>query len=160
MKSSLRVEWAVAQGGPQPPQTKMWVRGVEPPKFWCQKTLLHVNTFDISDFRSAYFLPQTTQELSKKHSEAGPPEQSDALSQIDYGHTRHCEDCLCQTNNAKSIFKNLSRDMRMAERKISSPVPATCQNAPPPLKIWGMIVRLLHQENVHLVTIGTISLNN
>ena len=69
------------------------------------------------------FCPQTTQELPKKHSEAGPPEQSDALSQIDYGHTRHCEDCLCQTNNAKSIFKNLSRDMRMAERKISPPRP-------------------------------------
>ena len=88
------------------------------------------------------FCPQTTQELPKKHSETGPPEQlpTDALSQIDDEHTRHCEDCLCQTNNAKSIFKCLSRDMRMAERKMPLPPPATCQNAPPPLKIWGMIV--------------------
>ena len=30
--------------------------------------------------------------------------------------------------------------MRMAERKMPPPLPATCQNAPPPLKIWGMIV--------------------
>ena len=39
-----------------------------------------------------------TQELPKKHNEAVPPEQqpTDALSQINYGHTRHCEDCLCQ----------------------------------------------------------------
>ena len=41
------------------------------------------------------FYPQTTQELPKKHHEAGLPEQlpTDALSQIDFGHTRHCEDC-------------------------------------------------------------------
>ena len=39
--------------------------------------------------------PQTTPELPKKHQEAGPPEQlpTDALSQIDYGHSRHCEGC-------------------------------------------------------------------
>ena len=43
-----------------------------------------------------------SKELPKKPHEAGLPEQmpTDALSQIDYGHTRHCEDCkdvcLCQ----------------------------------------------------------------
>ena len=41
-----------------------------------------------------------TKELPKKHNEAVPSEQlpTDALSQINnyYGHTRHCEDCLCQ----------------------------------------------------------------
>ena len=33
-----------------------------------------------------------------EHNELMLPEQLplDALSQIDYGHTRHCEDCLCQ----------------------------------------------------------------
>ena len=35
------------------------------------------------------FCPQKTEELPKKHNEAGPPEQllPDALSQIDYKHT-------------------------------------------------------------------------
>ena len=53
------------------------------------------NTFDIGDFRAHIFCPQTTQELAEKHHEAGRPEQlpTDTLSQIDYGHTRHCEDC-------------------------------------------------------------------
>ena len=50
------------------------------------------------------FCPQTTQELPKKYSEAGPPEQSDALSQIDYGHTRHCEDCLCAKRTTQRAF--------------------------------------------------------
>ena len=45
-----------------------------------------------------------------------------ALSQIDYEHTRHCGDCLCQqTNYAKGILENLSRGMRMAEWKMSPP---------------------------------------
>ena len=43
------------------------------------------------------FRTQTAKELSKKHNEAGLPEQLpiDVLSQIDYGHTRHREGCLC-----------------------------------------------------------------
>ena len=50
------------------------------------------NTCDIS----AYFLPSDnsrTTGLPKKHNEQLP---TDALSQIDHGHTRLCEDCLCQ----------------------------------------------------------------
>ena len=76
-------------------------------------------TSSICDFRAHIFCPQTTQELLKKHHEAGPPEQlpTDALSQIDNGHTRHCKDCkevcLCQ-KNAKCILENLSKGMRMA----------------------------------------------
>ena len=56
------------------------------------------NTCDISDFEAYIFCPQATQEQPKKRNEAEPPEQlpTDALLQIDYGHTRHCEDCLCQ----------------------------------------------------------------
>ena len=52
-------------------------------------------TCGIGGIRMHIFYPQTTQELPKKHHEAGPSEQlpTDALSQIDYGHTRHCEDC-------------------------------------------------------------------
>ena len=59
------------------------------------------DVFDNTSDISAYFLPSDnsrTTGLPKKHNEAGPPEQlpTDALSQIDNGHTRHCEDCLCQ----------------------------------------------------------------
>ena len=47
-----------------------------------------------------------TQELPKKHKEAGPPEQlpSDALSQFYNGHTRHWR-LPVPTNNAKGILK-------------------------------------------------------
>ena len=52
-------------------------------------------TSSIRDFRAHIFYPRTSQELPKMHHEAGPPEQlpTDALSQIDYGHTKHCYDC-------------------------------------------------------------------
>ena len=42
------------------------------------------NTCDISDFIAHIFCPRTTQELPKKHNEAGTPEQlpTDALAQI------------------------------------------------------------------------------
>ena len=65
------------------------------------------NTCDISDFRAHIFCPETTLELPKKHNEVGPPEQlpTDALSQIDYGHTRHCEDCLCQRTTQRHFGK-------------------------------------------------------
>ena len=77
-------------------------------------------TSSIRDFRAHIFSPQTTQELPKKHHEAGPPERlpTDALSQIDYGHTRYCKDLqrglLVPKNNAKDILENLSRGMHMA----------------------------------------------
>ena len=52
-------------------------------------------TCGIDGTRVHIFYPQTTQELPQKHHEAGLPEQlpNDALSQIDFGHTTHCEDC-------------------------------------------------------------------
>ena len=85
-------------------------------------------TSDIGDFRPHIFCPQATKELPRNNHEAGPPIQlsTDALSQIDYGHTRHYEDCkevcLCQrTTFKKSILENLSRGMRMAEWKMSPP---------------------------------------
>ena len=43
--------------------------------------------------------------------EAGPPEQlpTDTLSQINYGHTRHCKDCkefcLCQRTTQRAFWK-------------------------------------------------------
>ena len=52
--------------------------------------------FDITcgngGFRAYIFCPLTTQELPKKHHEAGSSEQlpTYALSQIYYGHTGHC----------------------------------------------------------------------
>ena len=85
-------------------------------------------TSDIGDFRPLIFCPRATKELPRNYHEAGPPIQlpTDALSQIDYGHTRHYEDCkevcLCQrTTFKKSILENLSRSMRMAEWKMSPP---------------------------------------
>ena len=59
------------------------------------------NTCDISDFRAHSFCPQTTQ--------AGLPEQlsSEALSQIDYRHTRHCGDCWCQQTTLRAFWKIL-----------------------------------------------------
>ena len=52
------------------------------------------NTCDIGNFRAHIFCSQATQELPKKHYDAEPPERlpTDALSQIDYGRTRHWED--------------------------------------------------------------------
>ena len=54
------------------------------------------------------FCPQKTEKLPKKHNEAGRPEQLllDALSQIDYKHTIHCEDCLCQQTMQRAFWKN------------------------------------------------------
>ena len=58
-------------------------------------TVVFDKTSDIGNFRArAHFLPlDDAQELSKKHNEAGPPEQppADGLSSIGYGHTRQCE---------------------------------------------------------------------
>ena len=82
--------------------------GVEPKSTF---TDVFDNTCDIGDFRAHIFYQQTTQELPKKHHEAGSPEQlpTDALSQIDYGHTRHCKDCkevcLSQRTTQKAFWK-------------------------------------------------------
>ena len=70
------------------------------------------DAFDIiCDFRAHILYPQTTQKLIKKHHEAVPPEQlpTDALSQIDYGHTRRCdyceEVCFCQRTTQRTKDK-------------------------------------------------------
>ena len=64
------------------------------------------NIDDIDDFRAHIFCLQKTEEIPKKHNEAGPPEQlpTDALSQIDYRHTIHCEDCLCQRTMQRAFW--------------------------------------------------------
>ena len=67
------------------------VRGSSLARHECTVTFTFIFTCDISDF--------------KKHNETGPPEQlpTDALSQINYGHTRHCEDCLCQRTTQRAF---------------------------------------------------------
>ena len=90
-------------GGQSPP----------PPYFGSENTFtdLFDNSCDIGDFRVHIFYPQTTQGLPKKHHQAGPRVQlsTDVLSQIDYGHTRHCEDwkevCLCQLKTPLVFWK-------------------------------------------------------
>ena len=57
------------------------------------------------------FCPKMTQELPKKHHEAGPPQKlpTNVLLQINYGHTRHCQNCkeicLCQQTRQKVFWK-------------------------------------------------------
>ena len=69
------------------------------------------NTCDIGDFWEHIFCPQTTQELPKKYHESGLPEwlPTDALSQIDYWHTVHCEGCkevcLSQWTTQRAFWK-------------------------------------------------------
>ena len=104
---------------PPPPPFKQKI-GVEPENTF---TDVFDNTCDIGDFKAHIFYQQTTQELPKKHHEAGSPEQlpTNALSQIDYGHTRHCKrlqrGLLMPTNNAKGILENLGMGMRMRMAK-------------------------------------------
>ena len=66
-------------------------------------TVVFDNTCTIGDFTAHIFCSQTTQELPKKHNEAGPPKQlpTDALSQINYEHTA-CANEQCKGNFAKS----------------------------------------------------------
>ena len=66
----------------------------------------------ISEFPMHILCPQNTQELPKKHHEAGPPEKlhTDALSQIDLRtDARHCEDCkevrLCRRTTQRAFWK-------------------------------------------------------
>ena len=104
-----------------------------------------------------YFCPPLTQELPKKHHEAGLSEQvpTYALSQID------CQEvCFCQ-RNAKNLLRNSSRGIRLPWCTINpdpppSPPPTTFQNAPPPLgwlyTIFFLSVRwrVLHIFNIVL----------
>ena len=73
------------RGGPPPP-----------PLFNAEKHFYGMYlALPVKSATSERFYPETNHELHKKHHEAGPLEQltTDALSQIDYGNTRHCEDC-------------------------------------------------------------------
>ena len=78
----------------------------EAPLFWIYLTLLVTMVI-----RAHIFCPQTTQELPKKHHDARMPEQltTNALSQINYRHTRHYEDCkevcLCQQTMQTAFWK-------------------------------------------------------
>ena len=95
------------QEGALAPQTK--IGGHPPPPLHVlvpKNTIADVfdNNFDMS---AHIFCPQTTQEFPKKHNEAGTPEQqpTDALSQINYGHNGHCENCLCQRTTQRAFWK-------------------------------------------------------
>ena len=94
----------------------------------------------ISEFPMHIFCPQNTQELPKKHHEAGPPEQlhADALSQIDLRtDARHCEDCkevrLCRRTTQRAFWKIWVGICAWLGEKCALPPPPTFQNSPPPL---------------------------
>ena len=102
------------------------------PRFGAEKTFTDVldNTCGHRRLQNAHFLPSDgTQELPKKHHEAGPPEQlpTDALSQIDYVHTwnfkmmwtaeiqidrwvGYCNLSKCKVNKPEIFFWGLKRD--------------------------------------------------
>ena len=65
------------RGSRSPPKQKFGV--AEPPYILMPKNTF-MDVFDITcdtgDFRVHIFCPQTTQELPKKHHEAGPPKQA------------------------------------------------------------------------------------
>ena len=82
-----------------PPSKQKFV-GQSPPRFSAPKKLLRlyltvpVKSATSERTFSALRRLERSQELPEKHHEAGPPTQlrTDALSQIDHGHTRHCQD--------------------------------------------------------------------
>ena len=86
-------------------------------------------TCGIGDFRAYIFCPPPTQELPKKHHEAGSSEQvpTYALSQIDYGHTvdtfEIAKRFLVPKNYAKDTLGNSSRGMCLAWCTIRPPPP-------------------------------------
>ena len=107
--------------------------------------LVPKNTFtDVFDNTRDIFCPQTTQELPKKHDEAGSPEDNDLPTGA------NCHKSITDTldtvkgqtlwrlfvpmSNARGILENLSRGMRMANWEMSAPpLPFPhVQKAPPP----------------------------
>ena len=82
------MSWA---GGLSPPRQKIpgAQSGPPPPPFVGVKNIVSDITSGISDIRAHIVCPQKTQELPKKHHEAGQPQQlpTVALSQIDCRHT-------------------------------------------------------------------------
>ena len=97
---------------------------------------------------SERFCPETNHELHKKHHEAGPLEQltTDALSQIDYGNTRHCEDCKefcwCQEKTQRTFWKICVGVCAWLGGRWAS---RTFQKAPPPLVSTKCRIYLINQ---------------
>ena len=95
------------------------------------------------------FCPQKTEELPKKHNEAGPPEQllPDALSQIHYKHTIHYTlwRLLVPTNKAKGILEKLSRGNCVWLSRRSPPPPLSERKGEGSIKWWW-------KQNINLAT--------
>ena len=87
------------------------------------------------------------------------PEQlpTDALSQIDYGHTKQwgldCNEvCLCQRTTQNAFLKNLNRGMCMAEWDMSPPPPRFKTRTPP--LMFSFTCRLLFIISTHKVEVS------
>ena len=86
----------------------------EPPTFWAEKhfygciwqylwhQLLQSAHFLSSDDSRNY--QRSTMKQSRQN-RLNPQLPTDALSQIDYGHTKHCEDCSCQQTTQRAFWK-------------------------------------------------------
>ena len=102
---------------------------------WCQRTLLWMYlTIPVTSatYKPTFSALRRLKKLPKKQkwSMTARP-TAYFLSHIDYRHTRHCEDCLCQRTMQRAFWKHLSRGMHMAEWKMGPP---TFQNTPPHLE--------------------------
>ena len=88
----------------------------EAPLFWIYLTLLVTMVI-----RAHIFCPQTTQELPKKHHDARMPEQltTNALSQINYRHTRHYASSQTQ-GQIVGRRESLNGQKNMTRRKVKN----------------------------------------
>ena len=99
---------------PKPPQTKNW-EGQSPPRFEPKNTFtepmyLTIPVTSATSQRTFSVLRQlkdyqrSTMKQSRQN-RLNPQLPTDALSQIDYRHTEHCEDCSCQQTTQGAFWK-------------------------------------------------------
>ena len=126
----------VAHPHPPPPQKE-----TEPPTVWCRNTLFRMylqmlvtSVTSLHTFSALRRLKKCLRITMKQEL----PEQlpTDALSQIDYGHTKQwgldCNEvCSCQRTTQNAFLKNLNRGMCIAEWDMSPPPPRFKTRTPP-----------------------------
>ena len=100
------LSYPILFAGAVAPQAKIWDGGQSRPTFWGRQTLLLMYfTIPVTSATSERTF-SALRRLENYLRNRNAPEQlpTNALSQIDYGHTRHCEDCLCQRTTQKAFW--------------------------------------------------------